>query len=70
MFGQYLEIPTTKLQEFRDEKGADQCLTSVIDIWMEGNHATYETVIEALENVGNRLLARKVREEFLLPEQS
>lgn len=68
MFGQNLEIPPARLKEFRDEKGMDQCLSLMIDYWMEGDYAFFETVIEALESIGNRLLARQVREEFLAEE--
>ena len=65
MFGQSLEIPTGDLKALRDEKGSDQCFSQMMDEWMEGEHATFETLIEALEHVGNGRLAREVKETYL-----
>ena len=65
MFGQSLEISTSELKALREEKGSDQCFSQMIDEWMEGEHATFETLIEALEHVGNGRLAREVKETYL-----
>ena len=65
MFGQSLEIPTSDLKALRDEKGSDECFSQMMDEWMEGEHATFETLIEALEHVGNGRLAREVKEKYL-----
>ena len=53
----------------RDEKGSDQCFSQMMDEWMEGEHATFETLIEALEHVGNGQLAREVKERYLTSTQ-
>ena len=65
MFGQSLEIPTGDLKALRDGKRSDECFSQMMDEWMEGEHATFETLIEALEHVGNGRLAREVKETYL-----
>ena len=67
IFGEYLEIPTFKLKELRDEKGPDVCFSDMLGSWFNGGDATFEIVIEALENLHNRVLAKKVRDTFLAP---
>ena len=70
MFGQSLEIPTSELETIKDAKGNDQCFSQMMDEWMEGEHATFETLIEALEHIGNGRLAREVKEKYLSSTQS
>ena len=67
IFGEYLDIPTFKLKELRDETSPDMCFSKMMDGWFNSGDATIEVVIEALENLHNRVLAKKVRDNFLAP---
>lgn len=67
IFGEYLDIPTFKLKELRDETSPDVSFSIMMDGWYDSGDATIEAVIEALENLHNRVLAKKVRDNFLAP---
>ncbi|XP_019864473.1 PREDICTED: uncharacterized protein LOC109593815 [Amphimedon queenslandica] len=66
IFGEYLDIPTFKLKELRDETSTDVSFSNMMDRWYDSGDATIEVVIEALENLHNRVLAKKVRDNFLV----
>lgn len=67
MFGMSLDIPTSELQLIRDNKGPDACFIDMFEVWFNkgDKFATFEILISALENIGNKVLARKVKEQFL-----
>ena len=64
MFGQSLEVPRADLKAFKDDKGIGQCFSDMLDTWLE-KEATWNDLVEALEHVGNKVLAREVENKYI-----
>ena len=66
-FGTYLHIDRKKLKEIEGRRTDEQCLQDVIDHWWDRyrqNECPLEMIYEALEQVGNKVLAKDLRDHF------
>ena len=66
MFGSSLDMPSEILDPLKTPSNADVCLLNMISYWYNKSEPTWEDLIEALQQLGNRRLARKIEEEKVL----
>ena len=66
-FGCALGVPTTDLDIIEDKGGSQRYLLAMLEEWMrtKQDEVTWETLQEALTNIGNRKLAVKLEEHKL-----
>ena len=63
-FGAALGISTTDLDIIEDEKGSRRYMINMLQEWMDNNEeVTWEELLEALRQIGNRELAEKLEEQ-------
>lgn len=65
LFGTSLNMPLEDLQALRTPSSADVCLLDMISFWYQNGEPTWEDLIEALQHLGNKRLARKIEEEMV-----
>jgi hypothetical protein len=63
-FGRRLEIPSNVLQGWREECQADaaKCWNKVMEYWLAGHPATWESVYELLEDLEYTTVAKELKD--------
>ena len=63
-----LDVPMTQLKIISNPQPFSQRLISTLDHWMNRSKdvASWESLVEALEQIGHRRLARELKDDYLL----
>ena len=72
-FGVHLGLPTNELEKIEaSHRGElDRCKIAMLQYWLTNSaNPTWKDVVQALEKIGQAVLALRVQEKYLLPTGS